>query len=254
MVGHFIKDNSPTILTVVGVTGTVSTAILTGRASFRAAEVIRDAEIHPFKDGEDGFWVRKTNKERFELVWKLYIPPAVVGGATLACIIGANTISSKRTAALVSAYTVAETTFRDYKDKVVEQIGANNEQKVRDAVAQDRVTANPPEDSQLVILGSGDVLCFDQHSGRYFQGNMEAIRKAENDLNYEIINGMGGASLNDFYHKLGLDPLSHGDDVGWNSDKKLSLHVPTARITKDNQPALVISFRDEPFPNFYKVW
>jgi len=35
-------DNTPTILTAIGVTGTIATAILASKASFKAAEVLAE--------------------------------------------------------------------------------------------------------------------------------------------------------------------------------------------------------------------
>jgi hypothetical protein len=40
----FASDNSPAILTSAAVVGTITTAYLTGKASFKAADVIRDEE------------------------------------------------------------------------------------------------------------------------------------------------------------------------------------------------------------------
>ena len=39
---YLLNENSTTILTAAGVVGTVGTAVLTGRATFKAAELIRE--------------------------------------------------------------------------------------------------------------------------------------------------------------------------------------------------------------------
>ena len=56
--------------------------------------------------------------------WRCYIPAGAVGIATIACIVGANAIGMRRNAALLAAYTLVDTSFREYKGKVVEHITA----------------------------------------------------------------------------------------------------------------------------------
>ncbi len=62
-----ITDNSPAILTAIGVTGTLTTAYLTGKATFKAAEILQ-AEFEEYRPC--------TTKEKAQFVWKLYIPAA----------------------------------------------------------------------------------------------------------------------------------------------------------------------------------
>ena len=70
-----LTDNSPVLLTSVGVAGTIATAVLTGKASFEAAKIIDEVENNPLTTTDYAL----ETKEKVELVWKLYIPPAIVG-------------------------------------------------------------------------------------------------------------------------------------------------------------------------------
>lgn len=231
-------DNAPTILTALGVTGLVTTAVLTGKASFKAAQVL-EKEHHRLVDNE---FEPLPSLERFKIllpdVWKLYIPAVGTGAVTIACIVSANHISTRRTAALASAYSIAQEGFREYKEKVLEKLGDKKEQEVRDEIAQDKVNKNPP--SEVIFIGQGEVLCLDQYSGRYFMGDLEAIRKAANDTNWQILNN-DYASLTDFWDRLGLDSTSESDNIGWNTDAKLELEIGSA-IAKDGRPCLAVGF------------
>jgi hypothetical protein len=231
-------DNAPTILTALGVTGLITTAVLTGKASFKAAEVMAvnhhklvDDEFEPLPDFEKA-------KIVFPDVWKFYIPAVGTGAVSIACIISANHISTRRTAALASAYSIAQEGFREYKEKVLDKIGEVKEQAVRDEIAQDRVDKNPP--SEVVFIGHGEVLCLDMHSGRYFLSDLESIRKAENDTNWQILNN-DYASLTDFWDRLGLDNTSESDNIGWNTDAKLELEIGSA-LAKDGRPCIAVGF------------
>lgn len=246
-IGKFTADNSPVILTAIGVTGTLTTAYLTGKASFKAAELITaeqkrlDLEVksHPLEI-----------KEKVELVWRLYIPAAGTGLLTVACIIGANRIGTRRAAALATAYTISEKAFGEYRAKVVEKIGENKERAVRDEVAQDRVTNNPVTNREVIITSGGDVLCLDTYSGRYFKSDMETLKKAQNDVNYRVIN-YSYASLTDFYELIGLPRTKISDELGWRPEKMLELDISTA-LSDDGRPCLHIGFASEPIRNYYR--
>lgn len=242
-----ITDNSPAILTAIGVTGTVTTAYLAGKASFKAAEIIADAENESY-----GINNRPLEpKEKVELVWRLYIPSIGVGISTVMCIIGANRIGTRRAAAMAAAYTLSEKALDEYKEKVVETIGKNKEQRIRDEIAQDRVNSNPPSSSGVIVTSGGDVLCYDMFSARYFQSSMETLKKAQNDLNYKILNDFY-ASLTDFYDLIGLSRTGLSDDLGWNSDKLLELRFSTI-MSEDQRPCIAIDFNVSPVRDYFRV-
>lgn len=244
---RFAVNNSTALLTAVGVAGTLSTAYLTGKASFKAAEIIRNEQFQRNLHDQSG---PMETKEKVQLVWKYYIPPVVTGSLTVASIIGAEHIGSRRAAAVAAAYSLTETAFTEYKAKVVEKIGETKEQQVRDSLAQDRVDRDPVGSREVIIAG-GEVLCYDTFTGRYFQSDMETIKKAQNDVNYMILNDMY-ASLSDFYQRIGLPRTSISDDVGWNTDKMLELEFSTV-MSEDQRPCLAISFRADPIKGYYRL-
>lgn len=236
-------DNSPTILTGLAVAGTVATAIFAGRAAYLAATIIEDeAKNRQYKN------MPFDLEDKVQMTWTLYIPSVGMGVTTIVCIISANRIGSKRAAAMAAAYTLSEKAFTEYKDKVVEKLGEKKEQAVRDEIQQDRVNRNPVSE---VIIVSGEQLCYDSHSGRYFQSDMESVKKAVNDLNYRILSD-NYASLSDFYHLLGLEPTSVSDEVGWNVDKLLEIHF-TSTLAKDGRPAIALEYRVEPIRGYFRL-
>lgn len=246
----FASDNSPTILTAIGAAGTLSTAILAGKASFKAAEVIREQESLGGLVEAVGEPLFLDGREKLRLVWKLYIPAAISGTVTVICVVGANSISNRRGAALATAFSLSETAFMEYKDKVVEQIGINKERKIRDELAQDQVNRNPVTSREVIITGSGDVLCYETMSGRYFNSNMETLRRAQNDVNAQIINDMY-ASVNDFCRKVGLPPTGYGEEVGWNTMNLLELQFSSV-LSEDGKPCLAVGYSHIPIRDYYR--
>jgi len=241
--GRLITDNSPVVLTVIAVTGTVTTAYLVGKATFKAAEVIRE-----HNEKQDVHDLRMPTKEKVELVWKLYVPAAVSGLLTISAIVGSNRIGARRAAAVATAFVLSERAFEEYREKVVEKLGERKEQSVRDELAQDRVNRNPLGTAELVMLGNGSVICYEAFTGRYFLSDMETLRKAENDINAQVI-ADNFACLSDLYHLIGLDPTSQSDDIGWNTDKLLKLEFSTV-LTDSGKPCLSVNYRVVPIRNF----
>lgn len=243
--GQFVSDNASTILTAGGVIGTTLTAVLTAKATFKAAEIIRQKELDHVVEA-DGHTMGLDTMDKVKLVWPHYVPPVVIGTATIASIVGANMMSAKRAAALAAAYGLSERQLKEYKEKVTEKLGVSKERTMRDEIAQDRVNANPPT-REVIIIAGGDVLCHDLLTGRYFQSSVENIKKAENKMNQEMYLN-DSVSLSQFYDEIGLPPTSMSDEVGWNlasDDGPIEVRFTTTR-TPDDRPCIAFDFTVAP--------
>lgn len=229
--GKLVDENSPAILTAMAVTGTISTAVLTARAAFKSYEII---QIEENKSAAHGYQ-QLPFKGRALLVWKQFIPPAATAVTTVACILGANSISTKRQTALAAAFSLTEHAFSEYKEEVLEQIGKGKEEKVREAVAKKHIE-RVNQDDTLFETGKDGGLCFDPISGRAFVSNHEALRKAMNDINYTITHE-GYASLNDFYYAIGIPHIAMGNELGWNNDNLIELEF-TSHLDEQMRPVL----------------
>lgn len=234
-----VADHSPHILTAVGVAGTITTAVLTGKAAFKASSMLAEDSPH------------LTTKEVVQKTWKLYIPPVAVGALTVSSIILANQIGTRRAAAMAAAYATSERLAKEYREKVIEKFGETKDQAVRDEVMQDRMNNEPVSKREVIITGGGNVLCYEALTGRYFLSDMESMKKAVNDLNYKVINHYY-ASLSEFYDLLGLDHTDISDELGWNSDKLLEPSFGT-HIADDGRPALSISFDSTPIRGYSRI-
>lgn len=224
-----ISNNSPAILTGVAACGVVGTVIFAVKATPKALELIDE-------DPKQGL----TAKEIVQVAWKPYIPAMVMGTVTIACIIGSNQISTRRNAALMSLYSIAETGLKEYQSKVVETIGENKERKIRDDIDKDRLEKNPVTNNHIVVTGNGDSMCYDVLSGRYFKSNIEKIRQKVNDYNRDLLTEME-ATLNDLYYELGLEGVKMGNDVGYTSDNLCEVDFST-QLTPDNEACIVLNF------------
>jgi hypothetical protein len=240
----FLVDNSPGILTGLGVAGTVTAAVLTGKAAYSSALLIADAEAQ--RGVKESNFIPLTGKEKIELVWKEFIPPAAVGVVTIAAIIGANQIGARRAAAFAAAYKLSEQLGEDYKKKVVETLGLQKEEKMRSELAAKKMEENPPPKNMIIVAGS-DVLFYDELTGRYFHNTMEAVMKAVNEINHKV-NNYFCASLTEFYELIGLPGTQMSDDIGWNSDELLDVQFSPTMF--EGKPAIMIGYNHEPIKGY----
>lgn len=256
----FLSDNSPSILSGIAVAGVVSTTVLAVKASPAAQEMLRQARKERLMTAEPKrILFKRDDIDAVQLgyvyaikaAWKPYIPAVLVGGVTIACIIGANSISLKRQAALAGAYALAEAYSKDYREQVEKTFGKAKEQTVRDEVAKKHISENPVSNSEIIITGNGKQLCYDDFSGRYFESEMQAIRKAQNDINEQCINN-SYASLNDFYSAIGIPNNGMGDELGWSVDNLLDVRF-SHKISEDERPCIVITYTRDPIRDYFKL-
>lgn len=234
--------HSPEILTGVGIAGMVTTTVMAVRATPKAIRLLDDEKKRQSVD-------KLEPAEAIKTAWKCYIPAAVTGTVSVVCLMGASSVNARRNAALTAAYTLSESTLRDYRKKVIETIGEKKEQTVRDAVAKDHLEKKPVENKEVIITSKGDTLCFDVVSGRYFKSDVDRINKAVNELNRRMRYEMY-VSLNDFYYEIGLESIKLGNELGWNIDDDYIELQYSSQLATDGTPCLVIDYRYGPRYDF----
>lgn len=242
-----IADNSPLILTGIGVAGVITTAVFTGKATIKACEIVN---VHRYdQDPEAETFISK--RDIIEKTWQLYIPPVISGIVTVGAVLLAHKVGTRRAAAMASAYVLSEKALNEYRDKVAEKYGETKARAVKDDLAQDKVNSLPVTEESIVITSGGNSLCLEPMSMRYFNSSMEELRAAENTLNQQVLRHQY-QSLTDFYDLIGLDRTSMSDDFGWNADELLELKF-TSTIASDGRPCLVMDYRVEPIRDYDKV-
>jgi hypothetical protein len=256
-----IKDNLPQILSGAAIAGVVGTAILAARATPQAVLEVKKAQeeaTHVYEDGvllqdaqeaADKALAEWTFLDSAKASWRCYIPAAICGTATIACVIGSNALGLRRQAALLGAYTLADASFREYKDKVLEHVTPQKAQKIDDEIMTERINKNPPP--QTIIFGGGDQLCYESLTGRYFKSDAEAIRRAAQDYDARILQGDAFASLNDWFRDLGLDTTDLGELMGFNIECRLKV-IFSSHVTDKEEPALAIGYEKLPVYNYDK--
>ena len=239
--GNETVKRSPGILAGLGVIG-MFTAIGMAIHATPKALVVLEAEA-----GNRGVEPGELKPiDTVKTVGVYYIPTLATAVLSTFLIFEGFSISNKRHAALAAAYGLSEAALKDFQDKLVEVDGEKKLDKVRKAIAKDQVEKHPVENTEIVLTGNGETLCYEPLSGRYFKSDIDKIKQAVNRTNSYLVRE-GIISLNDFYYELGLDGTSIGRDIGWelSQDDLIDLDF-TATLTSDNTPCLAIGYRNKP--------
>lgn len=236
------RKHGPEILTGIGIAGMITATVMAVKATPKALILIEE------KKNEEST-KSLTPVDTVKAAWTCYIPAAVTGTVSIACLIGASSVNARRNAALATAYTLSESALKEYQEKVIETIGEKKEQTIRDAVAKERIEKTPVTSKEIIITEKGNTLCFDYVSGRYFKSDIETIKKSINILNRRMRDEMY-ISLNDFYYEVGLSPIGIGNELGWNIDKGYIEPDFSSQLADDGTPCLVVSYFVEPRYDF----
>lgn len=245
-----LSKHSPEILTGLGIAGMIMTTVMAVKATPKALDLIAEAENEKYDSGnrED-----LTKTEIIKAAWKPYIPAAITGAASVACLIGASSVNTKRNAALMTAYNLSATALSEYREKTLEAVGEKKEQMIRNKVAEDRINKEPVNPSAIIVSGNGSTRCFDTITKRRFISDIETIKRIVNELNRRMINGEDYISLNEFYGELGLDDVSIGDELGWNVSRGLIDVNFSAHLDTDGTPCVVMDYAVVP-KRGYNCW
>lgn len=249
-----MQKKSPAILSGLSVAGVIATAWYSYKAGTKMPDILerRRRDLKDVKPG-DREARKAVNKETARDLLPVIGPPIVMGGMTIACEIGSNTVSTKRIKTLSAAYAISESAVKELNGKMIEVLGERKAREVKDAVVKDRLEKQEPiKDSQIIITGDGDVLCMDSFTGVPFKSNAIKIEQAINKLSMDCQQDMY-VSLNDLYFELGLRQTNAGESYGWSVDDLVKGRLPisiSAQLTEDQKPCLCLDYDVKLRPDF----
>ena len=200
-VQRFVKRNASTILSVLGVAGVIATTVTAVKAAPKAMEIVKKAEE---EKGE-----KLSKWEKVNVACVVYIPTALVGTATVACILGANLVSRRQQATLMSAYALLDRSYKDYKNKANELYGDGAGKQIREGIAKDKYTGDESSGDD------GKELFYDFYSGRYFESTKEHVMRAQYEVNRSLFVNYA-VGLNEYYDLLGLEEKPEYEMLGWS--------------------------------------
>lgn len=225
-----LTEFSPSILTIFGSVGLVASVGLAIGATVKATRIVDE-----HKDEIDQM-PRKQYKvaETVRLTWKCYVPVTIVGGASLGCIIGANSINLKRNAALMATYVATENKLKDCQNWITEAVAGKSEKKDGDESEE--------KDSKPLIFDGHKVLCKDGFSGRLFETTLSQIRTAESRMN-QMMPYEYKVTVNELYDNLDLERIEAAEHFGWDLERGDQVQINIdAEMNEQHGPIMLITY------------
>lgn len=260
MAKKVVQKKRPEILTGLGIAGMITTVVLAVKATPKALDLIdEEVEKQNSKLSQEAYdsgqsTANQINKlkpvETVKVAWKPYIPALLLGSASVGCLIGANTVSARRHAALYSAYELSKTAYNELNEKVTEVVGEKKVTEIKQKLAEDKVNKVSPEGaiekkSNVVIAGDGDTWFIDAMSNQSFLSSKNKLDAAANELNRKMRSDMY-VSLSQFYDEIGVEHTGTSDYIGWRIDKDYIDVVTSDAIVKDGKVYVVMDFLSRP--------
>ena len=207
----FFKKNSSTMLTIAGSIGVIATTISAIKATPKAIKLIDNYKKEKYNltknDTYNIFYV--SNFEKIKIAWKPYIPTFLIGSSTILCIFGSNYINKQTQKSLLSAYTILNNAFLEYKKHSIELYGQNADKDIQ----KEMIKSQEIDD---IKISKDKQLFFDMESMQYFTSTIDDVKRAEFYLN-EHIRQNGFAYLNDLYELLEIETVDYGYTIGWST-------------------------------------
>ncbi|MCM1090049.1 MAG: DUF6353 family protein [Muribaculum sp.] len=234
---NVLTENSPTILTVFGCMGLVTTVGLAIKATINATKIVDEHKEEIDKMPQEHY----KAAEAVRLTWKCYIPVVVAGGTSLGCIIGANSINLKRNAALVATYVATEDKLKGCENRI---LGTQVKKDQTDDSSTEEKT------NKAFVVNGNKCMCKDGFSGRFFETSLSKVQDAQTALNRMITYELR-VTVNELYDELGLDRIDAGDAYGWELEHGDEVDIDIEAIMDEQYgPVMLITYT----PKHYWNW
>lgn len=230
-----VKKHSPEILTTVGIVGVVASAVMASKATLKLEPVLDkikngkneaksflEHEMFPEydKDRHNKEVARVYVKGAVDLS-KLYGPSITLGLSSIACIIGAHGIMRKRNVALAAAYKAVETSFSEYRKRVIAEIGEEKEEDVYIGRQQVEIVDENGKKKKVTKVDPNGISAyarfFDEYSDNWSKTpeyNLLFLKAQQNYAN-DLLHARGHVFLNEVYDMIGIPRSQAGQVVGW---------------------------------------
>ena len=247
-VGFKLKKHSPEILIVTGVIGIVTSTVMACKATTKVNDIVDETKdmvdkIHDAvenkkhtSDGEE--YTQEVANKDLTIVYaqtglkfvKLYGPAVAIGIASIGCIVGSNHILRKRNIALAAALTAMETSFKEYRGRLIDRFGKDLDRELRFGIKAKEVEEQVVDEKGKATTVTKTVEVVDPnaihsiYSVVFCEGNSGWTRNAElnkvfliQQQNYanDKLKLNGVLTLNEVYDMIGAPRTAYGQIAGW---------------------------------------
>lgn len=223
---------SPQVLLGVGIAGMVGSTVLACRATLKMEGILDEAKekLDTAKNLEHPDYSEEDEKKDISLIYfqsgvkivRAYAPAIIVGGIAIYALTSSHTILTRRNAALTAAYGALAKGFDEYRARVVDKYGEDEDRNFRYGTEQVEII-DPDTKKKKVVTRVGPEASsiyarfFDplsQSWSRDPEVNLFFLKAQQNYFN-DKLHATGHVFLNEVYDGLGIPRSQAGAVVGW---------------------------------------
>lgn len=226
------QKNSPEILLAAGVVGMVGSTVLACRATLKMDTVLAEAKekmdtaktlVHPdYSERDRQRDITLIYYQTGVKIARSYAPAIILGGLSIYALTTSHSIMTKRTVALTAAYGALEKGFNEYRGRVIEKYGEEEDRNLRYGSQQIEVVDPGTGKKKTVTRVSHDTPSiyarfFDMSSTSWSKEpeyNLLFLQCQQNYAN-DLLHSRGHVFLNEVYDMLGIERSKAGAVVGW---------------------------------------
>lgn len=238
------KKNSPVLMFGAGVATAVASTVFACKATLKFEELVTEAESDKNQMREMALkqperYSKKDLDRDMHLmrvqtavkVSRLYAPAVGLGLLSLGLLTGSHVTLTRRNAAITAAYAALDKGFREYRARVVNELGEDRDKefrygsKIKEIVEEGEHGHEVKSVKHIAAHGySIYARPFDKdnkHWSPHHFDNRMFIQTQQTWAN-DRLNAYGFLLLNDVYQSLGMDRTTPGSVVGWVKKKNLT--------------------------------
>lgn len=268
----YLKKYSPEILVATGLVGGAATVVMASQATLDLKNSTRGArtKVNNVKTRR----TKRTTKEYTTLQYQrdltgaylnyakdiadVYWKPAIVGTASVVCILSGTGLLRSRNAALAAAYSAIDQAYSKYREAVRKEFGEDKELEIahngtlEKCMVEDEDGNKQEQNAVRVLDGvsySPYAAFFDELNNNWEPNpnqNLFFLQSVEKYSN-QLLRCRGHLFLNEVYDALGIERRPAGQIVGWLYEKSDGDGYIDFGITRtDSRQALAFVNGDEP--------
>lgn len=225
------RKNSPSILFGAGVVGTVASTVMACRATLKLDQVLLDmsTDLEVAHDMDHSAYSESDRKKDITLIYarsmgkigRLYAPSIMLGITSISALTKSHNMLNERNIALTAAYAAVDKAFSEYRERVVDKYGEEQDRDFRYETERVEVENGKGKTKTVTRVAPGEhsmyARFFDEYStswskeGEY---NLLFLRCQQNWAN-DLLKARGHLFLNEVYDMLGIGRSKAGAVVGW---------------------------------------
>jgi len=238
-----LKKHSPEIFIVLGITGVIQSTIMLYKAAPKAKALLKEAqnEIITIQQAKEIYVIEKYSTSDYYKdlgityshtsidLAKLLLPGILLGGLSVGLIWGAHGIMKQRNLALMAAYKALDEGFKNYRRRVVEELGEDKDEQFRYGLKKKTIEIEETDEKGKTKKVKKTITVTDPNSysiyARFFDEASERwnkipeysliFLKAQQNFANDLLHSRGHLFLNEVYDALDIPRSKAGSVVGW---------------------------------------